>query len=128
MYAKQEIKKGYFGICNCIMPDWSAMPVMADTVRFNVTVPGDPKSKRIPKSDDEQKFYVTGTYFSSYGTLSCRSYQLENQHVFSETKDISRTAPSNKGKYKSWAKPHVYYFMSSHSSLNGMNVEGRYTP
>ena len=22
MYAKQEIKKGYFGICNCIMPDW----------------------------------------------------------------------------------------------------------
>ena len=119
MYAKQEIKKGYFGICNCIM---------ADTVRFNVTVPGDPKSKRIPKSDDEQKFYVTGTYFSSYGTLSCRSYQLENQHVFSETKDISRTAPSNKGKYKSWAKPHVYYFMSSHSSLNGMNVEGRYTP
>lgn len=34
----------------------SAMPVMADTVRFNVTVPGDPKSKRIPKSDDEQNF------------------------------------------------------------------------
>lgn len=128
MYAKQEIKKGYFGICNCIMPDWVCNAVMADTVRFNVTVPGDPKSKRIPKSDDEQKFYVTGTYFSSYGTLSCRSYQLENQHVFSETKDISRTAPSNKGKYKSWAKPHVYYFMSSHSSLNGMNVEGRYTP
>lgn len=126
MYAKQEIKKGYFGICNCIMPDWVCNA--ADTVRFNVTVPGDPKSKRIPKSDDEQKFYVTGTYFSSYGTLSCRSYQLENQHVFSETKDISRTAPSNKGKYKSWAKPHVYYFMSSHSSLNGMNVEGRYTP
>ena len=22
MSAKQEIKKGYFGICNCIMPDW----------------------------------------------------------------------------------------------------------
>lgn len=127
MYAKQEIKKGYFGICNCIMPDW-VCNARNDTVRFNVTVPGDPKSKRIPKSDDEQKFYVTGTYFSSYGTLSCRSYQLENQHVFSETKDISRTAPSNKGKYKSWAKPHVYYFMSSHSSLNGMNVEGRYTP
>lgn len=125
MYAKQEIKKGYFGICNCIMPDWVCN---ARNGWFNVTVPGDPKSKRIPKSDDEQKFYVTGTYFSSYGTLSCRSYQLENQHVFSETKDISRTAPSNKGKYKSWAKPHVYYFMSSHSSLNGMNVEGRYTP
>ena len=111
----KKLKKVILGFVTALCLTGSAMPVMADTVRFNVTVPGDPKSKRIPK-------------FSSYGTLSCRSYQLENQHVFSETKDISRTAPSNKGKYKSWAKPHVYYFMSSHSSLNGMNVEGRYTP
>ena len=105
----KKLKKVILGFVTALCLTGSAMPVMADTVRFNVTVPGDPKSKRIPKSDDEQKFYVTGTYFSSYGTLSCRSYQLENQHVFSETKDISRTAPSNKGKYKSWAKPHVYY-------------------
>ena len=78
----KKLKKVILGFVTALCLTGSAMPVMADTVRFNVTVPGDPKSKRIPKSDDEQKFYVTGTYFSSYGTLSCRSYQLENQHVF----------------------------------------------
>lgn len=112
MYAKQEIKKVILGFVTALCLTGSAMPVMADTVRFNVTVPGDPKSKRIPKSDDEQKFYVTGTYFSSYGTLSCRSYQLENQHVFSETKDISRTAQAIRENIK--AGQNLMYIISCH--------------
>ena len=57
----KKLKKVILGFVTALCLTGSAMPVMADTVRFNVTVPGDPKSKRIPKSDDEQKFYVTGT-------------------------------------------------------------------
>ena len=89
----KKLKKVILGFVTALCLTGSAMPVMADTVRFNVTVPGDPKSKRIPKSDDEQKFYVTGTYFSSYGTLSCRSYQLENQHVFIKNRIASELPP-----------------------------------
>ena len=51
----KKLKKVILGFVTALCLTGSAMPVMADTVRFNVTVPGDPKSKRIPKSDDEQK-------------------------------------------------------------------------
>ena len=52
----KKLKKVILGFVTALCLTGSAMPVMADTVRFNVTVPGDPKSKRIPKSDDEQNF------------------------------------------------------------------------
>lgn len=124
----KKIKKALCGLAASLCVVGATVPVMADTVPFDVTVPGDPKSVRVIKADGEQNFYVTGTYFSSYGILSCRSYQLDNQHVFSNYVKISKGSPSGHEEYTSYAKPNVYYFMSTNASLTGLNVQGRYTP
>lgn len=39
----KKLKKVILGFVTALCLTGSAMPVMADTVRFNVTVPGDPK-------------------------------------------------------------------------------------
>lgn len=51
----------------------TAATASADTVSFNVTIPGDPYSYAVRKADTEQRFYVTGTSFNKSGTLRCRS-------------------------------------------------------
>ncbi len=124
----KKVKKMFCGLMAGLCVAGNTVPVMADTVRFDVTVPGDPKTKRTVKADGEQKFYVTGTYFSTYASLSCRSYQLDNQHIFSKYAYISKNDPASNAKYEKWAASGVYYFMITNSSATGLNVEGRYTP
>ena len=48
----------------------TAATASADTVSFNVTIPGDPYSYAVRKADTEQRFYVTGTSFNKSGTLT----------------------------------------------------------
>ena len=43
----------------------TAATASADTVSFNVTIPGDPYSYAVRKADTEQRFYVTGTSFNN---------------------------------------------------------------
>lgn len=47
----------------------STVPALAETVGFDITVPGDILSLRTAKADSEQRFYVTGTMFSKTVTL-----------------------------------------------------------
>lgn len=51
----------------------STVPAMAQTVSFDITVPGDILSQRAIKADSEQRFYVTGSSFNKSGTLRCTS-------------------------------------------------------
>ena len=73
---KMNRKKWLCGVVACLCLIGSAVPVFADTVTFNITIPGDVISKRAVKADDEQKFYVTGTKFSGSGKLYCKSSRL----------------------------------------------------
>lgn len=43
----KKLKKVILGFVTALCLTGSAMPVMADTVRFNVTVPGDPKNTKV---------------------------------------------------------------------------------
>lgn len=56
---KMNRKKWLCGVAACLCLTGSTVPVFADTVTFNITIPGDIISKRSVKADDEQKFYVT---------------------------------------------------------------------
>ena len=73
---KMNRKKWLCGVAACLCLTGSTVPVFADTVTFNITIPGDIISKRSVKADDEQKFYVTGTKFSGSGKLYCKSSRL----------------------------------------------------
>ena len=70
---KMNRKKWLCGVAACLCLTGSTVPVFADAVTFNITIPGDIISKRSVKADDEQKFYVTGTKFSGSGKLYCKS-------------------------------------------------------
>lgn len=56
---KMNRKKWLCGVAACLCLTGSTVPVFADTVTFNITIPGDIISKRSVKADDEQKFYVS---------------------------------------------------------------------
>lgn len=103
------------------------VPVFADTVTFNITIPGDIISKRSVKADDEQKFYVTGTKFSGSGKLYCKSSRL-HATTTSNTATISKNTPSASASYTSYALPRYEYFMHCTASVGSLHVEGRYTP
>ena len=59
----------------------TAATASADTVSFNVTIPGDPYSYAVRKADTEQRFYVTGTSFNKSGTLRCRSGKADREQA-----------------------------------------------
>lgn len=101
--------------------------MFADTVTFNITIPGDAISQRAVKADDEQRFYVTGTKFSGSGTLYCRSSRL-NMTTTSNTAVISRDISRANASYTSYAPPGYEYFLHCTASVGSLNVEGRYTP
>ena len=42
----KKVKKMFCGLMAALCVAGTTVPVMADTVRFDVTVPGDPKTKR----------------------------------------------------------------------------------
>ena len=108
---KMNRKKWLCGVAASLCLTGSTVPVFADTVTFNITIPGDIISKRSVKADDEQKFYVTGTKFSGSGKLYCKSSRLH------------ATTTST-----SYALPRYEYFMHCTASVGSLHVEGRYTP
>lgn len=107
---KMNRKKWLCGVAACLCLTGSTVPVFADTVTFNITIPGDIISKRSVKADDEQKFYVTGTKFSSSGKLYCKSSRL-HATTTSNTATISKNTPSASASYTSYALPRYEYFM-----------------
>lgn len=112
------------GIGTCIL----GTSISAYAIGFDVTPPGDPYSYAVKKEDTEQRAYVTGTYFSKYGTLYTYSQQCENSNVRSNTMAITSSSPSKNAAYKKYARPNLEYEMYSYASVNGLNVLGRYTP
>lgn len=126
--TKRNKRKWLCGLTAFLCVSAAAIPVMADTVWFDITIPGDIISKRVVKADDEQRFYVTGVKFNmKNGTLKCTSSRLHTT-VTSEIAEISADAPANDEKYKSYAAPRYDYYMHCQNSTNGLHVEGRYTP
>lgn len=123
-----KLKKilGAFVVSACLMA--TAAPVLAETVNFDITVPGDILSKRAVKKDWEQKFYVTGTSFNKNGTLFCTSIKRSDSSVRSKEASISPGKLSANASYTKLASPGEYYYMTTYSFTNNLHVLGRYTP
>lgn len=124
---KTSRRKWLCGLMALACVSVGTIPVMAQTVTFNITVPGDIISKRAVKADDEQRFYVTGEKFSKSGTLKCTSSKLHGT-VTSNVAEISSNKPRSSASYKSYAAPGYEYFMHCTASTSSLHVEGRYTP
>mgnify|MGYP005760090877 FL=1 len=106
----------------------TAVPTFAETVDFDVTYPGDIISPRAVKADGEQRFYVTATYFNLYNGLYCTSHLLQDPGLDSYQAVITPDAPSSSAEYRYFAPAGIPYFMQVDSALNGLRVQGRYTP
>lgn len=104
----------------------ASVPASADTITFNVTTGSDPYSYTVRKADSEQKFYVTGTYFSNSARLYCQSHKVSDTSVKGTT-SISSSSPSSSGSYSKTAASGVYYELYTYASKT-INVKGRYTP
>ncbi|MDO4274812.1 MAG: hypothetical protein Q4D16_14180 [Eubacteriales bacterium] len=124
----KKLKRAMCGLVASLCVAGCTVPVFAETVTFNITVPGDIISKRALKADSEQRFYVTGTSFSSAGTLYCTSINLNDSTIRSNTASISRSKPSSNASYRKYAPAGQYYYMSTSASVSGLHVTGRYTP
>lgn len=110
----------------CIMG--SAVPVSAaDYIDFDVTYPGDQYSYAMMKMDNEQNFYMTGTYFSKSGRLSGSSVQLNDRSVISYIATITPSNPRGSKAYSKYADRDLEYELFTFSNLNGINVRGHYT-
>ena len=104
------------------------IPVFAETVDFDVTVPGDILSPRAAKFDSEQRFYVTGTLFNKTGRLDCRSINRTNSAIQSRIASISPSYLSSSALYYSNAPSGQTYYMTTSASVSYLRVKGRYTP
>lgn len=125
----RKIKKLVCGLAVSLCLVGNTMPVFAQTVDFDVTVPGDILSKRALKADSEQYFYVTGTSFSStIGELECISINRANSDIQSLPTKISQKKKSSKALYRRQAPANQYYYMTTDSDATGLHVIGRYTP
>ena len=100
----------------------------ADYIDFDVTYPNDPYSYSMRKMDDEQNFYMTGTYFSKSGRLSGSSIQVGDKSVISYIATITPSSPRASKGYSKTAKRGFEYELHTFSNVNGINVRGRYTP
>ena len=121
----------------------STVPTFANTSKFHVTVnkdnnDKDPISKRTNKSGGdkfENKFYATATGFSTDGSITAQSIELDQKKIKSYKLTLSSKTVGKKQKasYKTTAKADKYYYMKAdyvQSSLGAgaISVEGRYTP
>lgn len=79
----KKIKRTLCGLVASLCLVGSTVPVFAETVDFDVTVPGDILSPRAAKFDSEQRFYVTGTLFNKTGRFS----YMRNQCCKTKTAD-----------------------------------------
>ncbi len=124
----KKIKRTLCGLVASLCLVGSTVPVFAQTVDFNVTVPGDILSMRAEKADSEQRFYVTGTSFNRTGTLNCRSINRNNSTIQSNIASISPSHLSSSASYRSYARSGQYYYMTTSASVSNLHVIGRYTP
>lgn len=124
----KKIKRAVCGLVASLCLVGSTVPVFAQTVDFNITVPGDILSKRAVKADSEQMFYVTGTLFNKTGTLYCTSLNRSNTSIRSNLATISPTHLSAKASYRIYAPAGQYYYMTTSASVSNLHVTGKYTP
>lgn len=124
----KKVKRALCGLAASLCLVGSTVPVFAETVNFNVTVPGDIISPRAAKADSEQRFYVTGNSFNKTGTLYCRSINRSNSAIQSNTASISPSKLSSNASYRSYAPSGQYYYMTTSASVPNLHVTGRYTP
>jgi hypothetical protein len=104
-------------------------PALATTINFDITVPNDPFSRRTRKSDNEQRFYVTGTFFNSNNAyLDCVSYQTNDGYIQSYSARIRSSSNRSSAAYRSYARYGVDYHIRGNSPTVGFRVRGRYTP
>lgn len=96
MMNNRKIKKLVCGLAVSACLIGNTIPVFAQTVDFDVTVPGDILSKRALKADSEQYFYVTGTSINKTGELECVSINRTSSNIQSLPTKISPTKLSNK--------------------------------
>lgn len=123
-----KMKKLLCTMLAALMVSGMAIPAFAETITFDVTVPGDILSRKALKADSEQRFYVTGTGFNKGGTLYCTSVKYEDASVFSHSAAISPYLLKNNAMYRKYAEPGKMYYMTTNASVSGLHVTGRYTP
>lgn len=104
------------------------VPVMAERIEFDLTIPGDTISKRADKADTEQRFYVRGYSFSNSTTLMCQSVKLTDPNFQSYTASISSSVTSDDAAYPNYAEPGIYYYLFGRTSGASLHVLGYYTP
>ena len=124
----KKIKRTLCGLVASLCLVGSTFPVFAETVDFDVTVPGDILSPRAAKFDSEQRFYVTGTLFNKTGRLDCRSINRTNSAIQSRIASISPSYLSSSALYYSNAPSGQTYYMTTSASVSYLRVKGRYTP
>ena len=124
----KKIKRVMCGLVTSLCLVGSTTPVFAETVPFDITVPGDILSTRTAKDDSEQRFYVTGTLFNKTGILYCTSINRYNSAIQSNIAAISPSILSNKAYYRSYAPSGQQYYMTTSASVSNLHVIGRYTP
>lgn len=124
----KKIKRILCGLTASLCIVGSSIPAMAQTVDFDITVPGDILSQRAEKADSEQNFYVTGDSFNKTGTLYCTSIRRDNSSVKSNTASISPSKLSGSASYRTYATSGKYYYMTTSASVSNLHVTGRYTP
>lgn len=125
---KKKMKRIMCALMTAVILSGLSVPAFAQTVNFDITVPGDILSKRATKADNEQKFYVTGTSFNKTGSLYCVSHRRDDSSVYSRTATIRPSKLSANATYYRWADSGVYYYMTTKASVNNLHVKGRYTP
>lgn len=99
---------------------------------FNITIPNDTLSPRIPKgTDGEQRFYVTGyTFDNPIGELICTSLNWYDSGICSDPAVIYQNKPRGNAIYpKNNAIPGSQYYMLTYSTnATNFNVTGVYNP
>lgn len=107
-----------------------AMPVYADTIPFNITIPYDTLSPKTYKADSEQKFYVTGhTFDNPIGILQCYSLNYNNKNINSYETGISKNNPRGSAYYRTKAPfGQLYYMLTYSENATNFTVTGNYTP
>ncbi|MDO4274813.1 MAG: hypothetical protein Q4D16_14185 [Eubacteriales bacterium] len=124
----EKLKRAMCGLVASLCVAGCTVPVFAETVPFDITVPGVIVSKKALKSDSEQRFYVRGTSFSSAGTLYCTSINLNDSTIKSNTASISQSRLLDTASYRKYAPVGQYYHMTVMASVSNLRVTGKYAP
>ena len=133
---KRRLKLLLIMVMSIIMLSGISVTSYAGYTPFDVTVTKgtdgpDPLSPRYTKEDEEQRFYVTPTYFSGYGSICAYSIALDDS-VFGMPREIKSTElnVTKSNSYNTYASSGKPYYMRTYwwSGSNTLNVRGRFTP